>query len=308
MMVLCGACGIGISCNATSAPDRTGRESVPIITDCSIPAVPDASTVRLNLDVPVYTPEAAPQLLDIARPIAGGPHPLVVLVHGGGWFGGHQHEFVNEISQLASIGFVAASVSYRLAPAFMFPAPVSDVRCALQFLRAKRDSLGIDPSRVVLLGASAGGQLAALTSLAPEATQYDTGCPYRSQPVTVSGLVEYYGPLDLRQPADFPPAILDAIDDFLGAPAGSAAASEASPIVYAGPGDPPILMIHGTADDLIDIDQPRRVRAAFGSANVPATLVELPGVGHGFPVLSTQIPMRTASCTTLAFLKEYLRP
>lgn len=303
-----GFCLLPSGCEQSLSPNEPAPQAIPITTDCSIPAVPDVSSVRFNLDVPVYAPQGTMQLLDIARPLDPGPHPLVVMVHGGGWREGHQHEFVDEIAQLASLGYVAASVSYRLAPTFTFPAQMSDIRCAIRFLRAKSDSLGIDPGRVVLVGASAGGHLAALTAFAPEASQFDSGCPYQGQSVAVSGVVSYYGVLDLQQPSDFPSPILEAIEQFLGAPAGSAVAATASPVAYADAGDPPVLIIHGTADDVIAVAQARRVHAALGSIGLPSTLVELPGVEHGFPVLATAQPMRTASCTTLAFLDRYLRP
>src|SRR5918993_4333174 len=160
-------------CGNAAGPPADDPTAVDVVRSCAIPPVPDVTSVRLSLDVPVYAPQGQTQLLNIVRPLGGGPHPLVILIHGGAWRDGHQHLYVQELGQLASLGYVATSISYRLTPTYRFPAAIEDVQCAIRFLRAKSDSLGIDPTRVALVGASAGGHLAALAAAARDPVQFN---------------------------------------------------------------------------------------------------------------------------------------
>ena len=98
---------------------------------------------------------------------SGGAAPCVVLVHGGGWDSGSRDEIPHFDHWLARRGYAVAAISYRLAPQFHWPAPRDDIKDAIKFLKAHAAELGIDPARFVLLGRSAGGQLA-------EATAYGT--------------------------------------------------------------------------------------------------------------------------------------
>jgi len=85
-------------------------------------------------------------------------------------------------------------------------------------------------------------------------------------------------------------------------------ATLASPIVHVGGGDAATLLVHGTGDRVIPIDQPRRMRAALARAGIPVTLVELDGVPHGFRVFGDDERVRPGVCTTLAFLQAALGP
>ena len=279
-------------------------ESVEITSTCEIPPVPDISQIHLNLDVEYYAPGGIPQILDLARPLGPGPHPLVVLVHGGAWIAGHPHEFLEEAAQLAAQGYVAASVGYRFAPQFPFPAAVEDLRCALRFLRSRADSLSIDPTRTVLIGASAGGHLTSLVATGPE-LPFDGSCPY-SGSVQVDGAITYYAPFDLEREQDFDVSVQIAINAFLGNSPGAdpQTARLASPPSHVDASDPPFLIIQGTADHLVSVAQPRLMDETLGAARVPATYVELPGVEHSFRLLQPTAALRPATCTSLAFLAK----
>src|SRR4030095_8698842 len=119
-------------------------------------------------------PGFRPLRLDLYRPrnsrgVAGGL-PLVLYVHGGGWQAGHTRHagaFANwpgVLARLAARGYVVASVEYRLSGEARFPAAIQDVKTAIRWLRSKSTQFGIDPTRAVIWGGSAGGQLAALTA------------------------------------------------------------------------------------------------------------------------------------------------
>jgi acetyl esterase/lipase len=158
-----------------------GGESIVVVPTCTLPTAPGAGQINTVKGV-VYGADAAAQTLDVAWPMAAGLHPLVVLVHGGGWWQGDKSSFVSYAAVLASLGYVAASLDYRLVPADgganAFPTQVSDVRCAVRHLRANAGTYGIDGARVGALGTSAGAHLAAMLGVGDGVPGLDDGtCP-----------------------------------------------------------------------------------------------------------------------------------
>src|SRR5690242_7454969 len=98
---------------------------------------------------------------------AEGPAPAVVVVHGGAWMAGDPSQAAGNALHFARHGITTVSISYRLAPAHHFPAPVDDVRHGLRWVRAHAGELGIDPDRIALLGLSAGAHLALMAHVGP---------------------------------------------------------------------------------------------------------------------------------------------
>jgi acetyl esterase/lipase len=115
--------------------------------DQSVPGRQDDPAVRVR----VYQPTARPSIL-----------PALLWIHGGGYVMGDIEQDDRLMQQLVTrVGCVAVSVDYRLPPEHPFPAPVEDCYAALQWLFTHADDLGVDPSRIAIGGASAGGGLAA---------------------------------------------------------------------------------------------------------------------------------------------------
>ncbi len=114
-----------------------------------------------DVSVRVYRPKRAGQ--------AGAtppPAPGIVMIHGGGFvIGSVETEHGGAAAMAIDSGAVVVSVDYRLAPEHPYPAGVHDCYAALSYLHAEADALGVDPARVALAGASAGGGLAAATAL-----------------------------------------------------------------------------------------------------------------------------------------------
>ena len=103
--------------------------------------------------------------LDLYRPaFAEGSLPVVVVVHGGGWTSGDKRDLPDLNEYLASRGYVVASVQYRLAPQWPFPAQQRDVSAAINYVKNLADIHSLDPERLALIGRSSGGQIALLTS------------------------------------------------------------------------------------------------------------------------------------------------
>src|SRR5262249_22409445 len=144
--------------------------------------------------------------LDLAMPKDGdGPFPAVVCIHGGGWRGGSRQDLTRSIpplggrsliEYLAGRGYVAATVSYRLAPKDKFPAQIEDCKAAVRWLRANAKKYKINPERFGAVGFSAGGHLVSLlgTSDKDDALEGNGGNPEQSS--RVQAVVNFFGPTD----------------------------------------------------------------------------------------------------------------
>jgi acetyl esterase/lipase len=263
------------------------------VEQCSVPPIPaeDAGGPAVEIDVP-YGPDIH-QIYDVSWPEAPAK-ALVILIHGGGWTSGTAKLFVPTIRQLVSIGYAAASVGYRLARTVesAFPLGLADTRCAVREVQALAAARGIH--KTILLGASAGGHLAAMIALAGDAPKFDGDCPKKGA-IHVDGAIAYY-----------PPKMQQAVDELLREDAGALwlqKAQAAGPLHYVDAQDPPMLFLHGVADPIVPIEDSRALDRALRDAHVPSLLIELPEEKHGFFVLGRRDGLRAASCTVLHFLE-----
>jgi len=315
-LLACGCSGANREGPAEAARD-TGGESVTVVADCPPAAVPASTEVNVETDVayagPVDESNGSDDTLqfDIAWPKDGGRHPLVVLLHGGGWEGGSKLVMRDEMLALAGQGYAAASVAYRLTREGrnIFPAPVEDVRCAVRALRARADAYGIDRARVAALGFSAGAHLASMLGVTGNEGRFDRACTAPSEhSAAVSAVVSYAGPQDLRVHGPYTQEQARLVTNFLGVFPGDAPAiaAAASPITHVSRGDAPFLFVHGTRDELVPVDHSRWMAATLRQSGVPATVIELRGMRHGFVSLTARGRPRVG-CTVLAFLDRWLR-
>jgi acetyl esterase/lipase len=202
--------------------------------------------------------------------------PLLIIVHGGSWRTGDRTELHALARYFAARGVAVAMPDYRLAPAHRHPAARDDVLAAAAFLRARAAELGLDPARVAYLGRSAGAQLALAAMLA------GSGDP------AVRGAVSLYGPLDLRWGYANPgnPRVLDgraALRDYVGGTPAEVPGryDAASPVAGVDSLTPPVLLIHGTRDDLVSPVHTERFAARMEWANQRHLAILLPWATHG---------------------------
>ncbi|MDQ6717131.1 MAG: alpha/beta hydrolase, partial [Gemmatimonadota bacterium] len=135
-------------------------------------------------------------------PARGNLHaPLVVMIHGGSWQSGARTALPELNGYLSSIGYAVAAPSYRFAPAHPFPAALNDIRSAIHLLRANAGELGIDTSRIVIAGRSAGGELALLLA-------------YTARDPAIRGAIGFYSPADMVWGFNHPsnPRVLNSTD------------------------------------------------------------------------------------------------
>jgi len=227
-----------------------------------------------------------PLSLDLRIPHASDP-PLVVFLHGGGWLRGSRKVFTPGIGdgrsfdRIVAAGFAVASCEYRLSGEARFPAQLDDVSAALGWLQAHGADHGVDASRIVLWGVSAGATLAALTGLRRD---------------DVRGVVDWFGPSDLFAMADLdtgePPAqTREAL--WLGAPAPMVpdAARAASPIAQVQAGAPPFHLSHGTADEHVPFEQSASFARTLRAAGVDVEFHPVDGGRHFWQGLDDTDPV-----------------
>jgi acetyl esterase/lipase len=229
-------------------------------------------------DVPYGSAGEQPLVLDIARPRNdGGPHPVVICIHGGGWRGGDKISFRPLIHLLAQRGFVAVSVGYRFAPAHRFPAQLEDVKSAVRYVRANYQRLNADPDRIGAMGGSAGGHLALLLGTTEPGDGLE-GQGNDEHSSAVSAVASLVGPTDLT--ADFPPNVQTMLRDLIGGN-DREALRRASPIAHLSPDDPPVLLVYGDADPLVPYAQATAMLTACREAKVEVELITIQRGGHG---------------------------
>jgi acetyl esterase/lipase len=215
---------------------------------------------------------------------AGTSRPAVLEVHGGGWQHGARLLSLSEsgtASDLVDAGFVVASIDYRLAPANPWPDQIVDVKCAVRYLRAHADDLGIDPDRIAALGTSAGAQLASLLGTTGSSALWDTG-PYPDESSAVEAVVDEFGPADLDA-GGWPAGSIAMIHRVFGAAPGttSPVLAQASPVAHVSAGDPPFLIVQGTDDQVVPMTQSEQLAAQLRTDHVPVDLVLVDGGRHG---------------------------
>jgi acetyl esterase/lipase len=245
--------------------------------------MPDAVIHEKNIE---YSNVGARMQMDVVRPKAPGTNPLpaVLLVHGGGFRAGSRDSYLPMAAKLAEKGYVAATVSYRLAPRHQFPAPVEDVKAAVRFLRANAARFNIDGERICAMGGSAGGHLVLFLGLTPDVAEFEGSGPNREHSSRVACVVNYYGPTDFTQSYAKSVDAAEVLPQFLGGDLKSnrRAHQIASPLNWVTPQAAPTLSIHGTEDAYVAYEHSVWLTDRLLAAGVPAELETISGAGHGF--------------------------
>ena len=259
--------------DALAAPPARSPDGVTILRDVKYRAADDK---HCSLDLALPTPRG------------GAPRPAIVVIHGGGWIEGDKSSFASDehgvpgnIVEFSRLGFVAATINYRLSGTAPFPAALDDCQCAVRFLRAHADDYHIDAERIGAYGNSAGGHLALLLGLMDQPVGGDSPPPVLSS--RVQAVVSDSGPLDLvRQHQQN--QLRGVIEGFMGGPpveARLAAYRRASPASHVSGRTPPLLLIYGVGDEQVDVKTADDFVTALGrGGRQDTTYVRLAEVGH----------------------------
>ena len=252
----------------------------------SIPAPHGAIAAR------IYTPKTLRKITGLA--------PCLVFYHGGGWVIGDidSHDVV--CRKLAHEGeLIVISIDYRLAPEHKFPAAVDDATTAVKWVASNAKELGIDATRLMVGGDSAGGNLAAVVALAARdgdgpkiagqvliypATDFAMTHPSHSEPETsillTHSVIKWFCNHYLNGPAD--------IDNWKASPARAKTLA----------GLPPAYLLTAGADPLRDEGDEYAKR--LKDAGVPVTYKHFPGQFHGFFTMGKLLQQANVAATDIA--------
>ncbi len=209
-------------------------------------------------------------VLDLFRPVKENA-PLVLLIHGGGWTGGHRFQYQQTCLQLASAGFAAATIGYRLVPDAVWPEIAYDVLRGAAYVCQHAEGFGIDARRAVTWGSSAGGHLA----LAMQAkTQQWLEAGVVEQAPEIMGTVAQCPVVRVPYCTPPQPHHLRLINDH--------AKEELSPDQMPPKLFKSVLAVHGDADETIPLEHVSSFMQCLSKEGVDARLEVLPGVGHGY--------------------------
>ena len=267
-------------------------------------AVPDG--VIFEPDIEYTNPDDQHVQLDLARPKHDdGPFPAVLCIHGGGFRAGSRKGYDGLCLKLAQHGYVAATVSYRLAPKYQFPAAIHDVKAAVRWLRANAVKYHIDPEHIGVTGGSAGGHLAQFRGVTAGVKQFEGNGGHAQQSSRVSCVVNYYGPSDFTKSYGKSVDAAQVLPLFLGGDLQHARHRHiiASPLYWVTPNAAPTLCIHGTADKYVAHEQAVWLIDRLKAADVEAQLLTLEGAGHGFKGRDAE----RAEQAMLAFFDKHLK-
>ena len=211
----------------------------------------------------------------------GQTFPLVVWICGGGWLGLDKGAHIAELAYLADQGYVVASVDYRTCNMSAMPGPLEDVKAAIRWLRAHAAEFAIDPTRVAVMGESAGGHLAAMVGLTGNEAGFDTG-EHLDQSSAVQTAIIWYGPSDIVNfGANASPDWISPIEAMVGVrnrqdPRFAAA----SPLCHVRKNAPPFLLLHGTADALVPFSESEKLYDALLAEGNNVDFVAIEGADH----------------------------
>jgi len=262
----------------------------------SIPAqaasVPQGT--KVIADLAYVTDGHARQKLDLYLPEhAETPSPVIVWIHGGGWISGDKKEngAPGVVSHTAR-GYAVASINYRLSGDELFPAQIEDCKAAIRWLRAHAGDYNLDPRRIGVAGASAGGHLVALLGATGHLQDFEVG-ENLDQSSAVQAVNDLFGPTDLlRMDAHAQPGAR-LVHDAPGSPESRLVggpiqekpyrelAAKANPIPYVTKDAPPHLIIHGDQDPLVPHHQSELLFAELQQHGVPVRFHTIKGAGHG---------------------------
>ena len=214
--------------------------------------------VAFEPNIEYSNPDGQHLQLDMARPKTGdGPFPAIACIHGGGFRAGTRQGYDSLCVRLAEQGYVAVTVSYRLAPKYQFPAAIHDVKAAIRWLRANAKKYRIDPDRIGVTGGSAGGHLAQFLGVTGDVKQFegDGGNPEQSEPSGVRR--QLFGPSDFTKSYGKSVDAAEVLPLWLGGNLDQVRKKHilASPLNWVTPDAAPTLCIHGTEDKYVAYEQ-----------------------------------------------------
>jgi acetyl esterase/lipase len=220
-------------------------------------------------------------VLDVYAPAGADHAPVVVFFYGGRWSRGTKDDYRFAGQALTSKGFVAMIPNYREYPAVKFPAMMQDAAKAVRWSRDNAPRYGGDGQKLFVMGHSSGAHMAALLALD------------KSWLEAVGGKRSWLrGMIGLAGPYDFMPITASDLRDLFGPPERF---DQSQPVNFADGDNPPLLLMHGANDDVVQVENTRSLSRAVTKAGGPVTTVIYPDMSHTWIVATMAAPLRGRS-------------
>jgi acetyl esterase/lipase len=267
---------------------------------------------QLRKDV-AYLGDARNEKMDVYLPDneAGDLVPAVLLIHGGGWRVGDKASSRERgiAATLSDAGYAVFSINYLLNKGernpqtgkmviteVAWPQSLYDCKSALRFIREKASEFNVDVSRIAVMGGSAGGHLAMLVGATAEDDEINRHGLYLDQSNHVSCIINFYGVYQTlgRRLSPLGGASEEMIARY---------DEMAAPATHLDAQVPPMLIVHGTKDKTVSIEQSRKLVRDLDALGIEHRFVEVPGAPHSFGLQPAQMDLRPV---VLDFLRQNL--
>ena len=247
-----------------------------------------AETMEIHRNIIYATPDGIPLTLDLYVPRdAAKPPPVVIWIHGGGWQAGDKTNGCPV--PLAASGFALASINYRLSQQAKFPAQIYDCKAAVRWVRAHAAEFHYNADKIGVVGASAGGHLAALLGTTNNDPQLEGDEGVTGVSSSVQAVVDYFGPSDFisivdeatpKQRANLDNPVVHLFGGTVDQK--NDLARLASPALHVSAQACPFFIVQGDHDPIVPPRQSIELNDTLKKAGVPSQLVLVKGGGHGF--------------------------
>ena len=306
----CRFCGIVAICLISCAP-AWGQAKTGDKPAAKPAARPQAAPPNVVIERNIEYGKAGdlPLLLDIARPKepSAKPLPVIAFIHGGGWRGGEKSGALGSVIPFVATGnYFGVSIEYRFSNVAIWPAQIHDCKAAIRWIRANAKKYNLDTEKIGVWGGSAGGHLVSMLGVSGGVKELDGCCGSPGLSSRVACVVDFCGPSDFPAIAALKNAngrgAYGPCCGLIGGPIEEKKeqAKSVSPVTYVAKDAAPFLIVHGTQDNTVPIQQAETLHAALQKVGVPSTLVKIEGGGHG--IGGPEVQQRVQ-----AFFEKHLR-
>ena len=268
--------------------------------------LPYPATVKVKADVP-FLGGTRKEKADIYSPLnhdTAKPLPGIIVIHGGGFNDGDKARGreMNIAENLTLKGYVCMSINYklrRMKDQVTWPQSVYDAKAAVRYLRKEAANLGVDPDKIGVIGCSAGCNLSMMLATTGPADGFDVvkDEPYQDISPKVTCAIGFYGAVDLMNYHDmkmFAKTREEAPELY----------KKGSPITYLDDKDPPMLLVHGTADVTVPLSQSETYVKIAKEKGANCLLEIIPDAPHTFDLQPKQRDLRPL---VTAFFDQHLK-
>ena len=249
---------------------------ITIVLSCAVPAH-GVEGIDITPDVVYGHKHGMALTFDVFKPKEKANGVGILFIVSGGWYSRWRppENSVNWFKPMLDKGFTVFAVRHGSSPKYVIPEIIEDVRRSVRFIRLRAKRFGVDPERLGVTGASAGGHLSLMLG-----TTSDKGNPDSKDEVLrtsnrVAAVVAYFPPTDIR-------AWVNNVPDYPALNFEGEKAAACSPLLHVSGDDPPTLLIHGDKDELVTLDHSENILAKFQEHKVTSELLVIAGAAHGF--------------------------